>query len=96
MITIHSFSLLSNHPITYILSTSAHGRSRGIPHISPLVHVIIHADMEQIVSLVPICKVILIIPPSKATAMDGPLNVLLVIFDITKDTESSSNMSGRG
>ena len=28
--------------------------------------------------------------------MDGPLNVLLVIFDITKDTESSSNMSGRG
>ena len=29
-------------------------------------------------------------------AMDGPLNVLLVIFDITKDTESSINMSGRG
>ena len=28
-------------------------------------------------------------------AMDGPLNILMVIFDITKDTESSSNMSVR-
>ena len=57
---------------------AAHWSSRDILDISTLVHVVVHANKEQIVRLVPRGMIIRVVRPSETMAMNGTFAIAIV------------------
>ena len=63
---------------THLFQAATHGSTRNIPHISALVHMIIHTYIEQIICLVTSKNVHIIIAPRKTVTMDCPFSVIVI------------------
>ena len=64
--------------ITHLLQAATHGGTRNIPHVSTLIHVIVHAHIEQIIRLVPCQHIHIIVAPCKTMTMDRSLTTIII------------------
>ena len=72
---------------SHILCEGAHWRSRHVSYIASLIHVIIHAYIEEIIPLVDVGHVVIVIRPGEAVTMDGAFEVFILTRS-SKDREA--------